>query len=101
MAAPRCGNQARVIPTRLNPRAVPTAAVIQRQNKSALIACARALHDVQVVICEQNLRRANGILFVDFSECVDAAMVIRLGEVPVEVILPENAWITFGGEDER
>ena len=52
-----------------------------------------ALHDVEVVIDEKHLRWAGGILFVDFDERVDAALIVRLGEVPVEVILPEDTRI--------
>ena len=69
--------------------------------ESGLIACARALHDVEVVIREQDLRRAGGVLFVNFHKRVNAALIIRLRQVPVEVILPKDARITFVSEDER
>jgi hypothetical protein len=38
-----------------------------------------ALHDVEIVVREQHLRWAGSILFVNFDERVDAALVIRLG----------------------
>ena len=65
-----------------------------------MIAVAQALHDVQVVIDEKHLRRAGGILFMDFDERVDAASIVRLGEIPVEIILPENTRITFVRQNE-
>ena len=66
-----------------------------------MIACARALHDVEVVIREQDLCWAGGVLFVNFHKCVDAAPIIRLGEIPVKVVLPKDARITFMREDDR
>ena len=69
--------------------------------QSALIACARALHDVEIVIHEEHFRRADGVLFVNFHKRVDAALIFRLRQVPIEVILPEDTRITFMSEDER
>ena len=69
--APRCGNETRIIPSRLDPRAIPCAAVIQDKYQSGLIACARALHDVEVVIREQDLRWAGGVLFVNFHKRIE------------------------------
>jgi hypothetical protein len=37
---------------------------------------------------------------MNFDERVDAALIVWLGEIPVEVILPEDARITFVREDE-
>src|SRR4029077_19631159 len=62
---------------------------------------ARALHDVEIVIREEDLRRAGGVLFVNLHKRIDATLIIRLRHVPVEVILPEHARITFVGEDKR
>jgi hypothetical protein len=44
-----------------------------------LVAAAWALHDVEVVVHKEHLRRAGGILFVNFDERIDAAVNIRLG----------------------
>jgi hypothetical protein len=37
---------------------------------------------------------------MNFDERVDAALIVRLGQISVEVILPEDAGITFVREDE-
>jgi hypothetical protein len=58
------------------------------------------LHDVKVVIYEKDLRRTASVLFVNFDEGVDAARVVWLSEVPVEVILPEETRITFVRQNE-
>jgi hypothetical protein len=65
-----------------------------------LIASAWSLHDVEVVVYKQDLRWTGRILFVNFDERVDAALIVRLGEVPVEIILPENTRIAFMGKNE-
>jgi hypothetical protein len=65
-----------------------------------LIAVAQALHNVGVLVYEKHLCRATSILFVNFNERVDAALVLWLHEVLVEVILPENTRITFVCKDE-
>src|SRR4029079_12051664 len=57
--------------------------------------------DVEVVIRKQNLRWASGMLFMHFDEGVKAALSARLREIPIEIILPENARITFVGEYKR
>jgi hypothetical protein len=66
-----------------------------------LVAGTWALHEIQIVTHKQNLRWAGSILFVNFDQRVGAALSIRLSEVPVEVILPKDARITFVSEDER
>src|SRR5439155_26684001 len=76
--APCRWDQARIIPSRLNACAVPTAAVIQDKRESALVACARALHDVEVVIREQDLRWAGCVLFMNFNKRVNAVSIVRL-----------------------
>jgi hypothetical protein len=63
------------------------------------MAVAEALHDIEIVVHEEHLRRTGGILFVNFDERVDAALIVRLCEIPVEVILPEDTGITFERED--
>ena len=65
-----------------------------------MVACARALHDVEVVIREQDLRWAGCVLFMNFNKRVNAVSIVRLGQVPVEVILPEDARIAFVRKDE-
>ena len=65
------------------------------------LAVLQALHDVEIVIDEKHLRLSGGILFVDLDERVDAALITRLRQVPVEIILPKDARITFVREDER
>jgi hypothetical protein len=60
-----------------------------------LIAVAQALHDIEIVVYEKHLRRATCILLVNLDERVDTALIIGLGEIPVEVILPEDTRITF------
>ena len=99
MTVPRCGGEARVSPSCLDHCAVPTAAVVQDKDESALITSPGTLHDVEIVIDEQNLRRSAGVLFVHFDERVNAALIIGLSKVPVEVILPEDAWVTFVSQD--
>src|SRR5205823_2946294 len=66
----------------------------------ALFSIAWALHDVEIVVHKENLRRASSIFFVNFDERVNAALIVRLGEVPVKIILPENTWITLMRKDE-
>jgi hypothetical protein len=78
----------------LYPCPVTIARVVKDKDESGLIACADALHDVEVVIGKQNLCWAGGVLFVNFDQRVDGALVIRLSEIPIEIILPENARIT-------
>src|SRR5207247_1819371 len=58
------------------------------------------LHDVEIVVDEEYLCRAGSILLVNFDERVNAAFIVRLGKAPVEVILPEDARVTFVREDE-
>ena len=58
-----------------------------------MIAAAQALHEVQVIVHEKHLRRPTCVLFVNFDERVDAALIVRLSEVPVKVILPEDSLI--------
>ena len=58
------------------------------------------MHDVEIIVDEEYLGRAGSILFVNFYERVDAALIVRLGEVPIEVILPEHTWVTFMRKDE-
>ena len=79
--------------------AVPTAAVVQDKDESALIIQTGTLHDVEVMINEQDLRRSDGVLFVHFDERINAVGVIGLSKVPIKVILPEDAWITFVSQD--
>jgi hypothetical protein len=98
--APRCGNELRIVPPRWDPCAVPSAAVIQDKDQSALVTVAWALHEVEVVVHEKHLCWASSVLFMNFDERVDAALIVWLGKVPVEVILPKNARITFVCEDE-
>jgi hypothetical protein len=62
---------------------------------------AEALHGVEVVIHEENLCWSGGVLFMNSHERIDAVSIIRPGEAPVEVILPENAGIAFVGENKR
>jgi hypothetical protein len=50
--------RAACIPSRLNPPAVPSAAVVQDKYESGSIASARALHDVEIVIREPDLHWA-------------------------------------------
>src|SRR5207253_4151748 len=83
VAAPCRRHEPCVIPSRLHPGAVPSAAVIQDKDQTVFIADARALHDVEVVVHEENLRRAGGILFVNSHERIDTALIVRLGKVPV------------------
>jgi hypothetical protein len=78
----------------LNPCPVPIARVVKDKDESGLIACADALHDVEVVIRKQNLCWASRILLMHFDEGVNAALSARLREIPIEIILPENARIT-------
>src|SRR4249919_3280493 len=67
-AVPCYWNQTGVTPSRLNPRAIPCAAVVQNKHQAASIVSSRTLHDVEIVICEQNLRRAGGVLFVNLHK---------------------------------
>ena len=64
-----------------------------------MVSVARALHDVEVIVYKENLRRASSILLVNFDKRVNAALIVRLCEVPVKIILPENTWITFVCKD--
>ena len=98
---PRYGDQLPVVPLCLDPCAVPTATVVQDKYESRLIAFAGALHDVKIIIHGEHFCRAGSVLFVDFDERIDSVLISRLGQVPVKVILPEDAWITFVREDER
>src|SRR6266536_2725219 len=59
------------------------------------------LRYAEIVVDEEDLRRTGGIFFVNFDERVDPASIVGLGEIPVEVILPEDTRITFVREDER
>jgi hypothetical protein len=51
-----------------------SATSVQNEDQSALVTEARTLHDVEVIIDEEHLRRAAGILFVNFDERVDAGL---------------------------
>ena len=53
-----------------------------------MIAVAQSLHDIEIVVYEKQLSRVARILLVNLDERVDPALIVRLGEVPVKVILP-------------
>ena len=57
------------------------------------------MHDIEIVVYEKDLRRAACILLVNLDERIDTALIVRLGKIPVEVILPEDARITFVRKD--
>ena len=65
-----------------------------------MIAGAQALHDVKVVIHIEDLCWPSSILFVNLDEPIDTTLIVRLRQVPIEVILPEHTGITFVREDE-
>src|SRR5206468_6694714 len=71
------------------------------KHQAALIASARALHDVEIVIHKQDFCWAGGVFFVNLHKRSDAVLLIRLRQVPVEIILPKDARITFVREDKR
>src|SRR5438094_10634976 len=56
-SAPGGRDKPPAVPRRLDPRAVPGAAVVQNKNQSALMSEARPLHDIKVVIDEDQSRR--------------------------------------------
>jgi hypothetical protein len=95
VTAPRRRSELPVVPPCLDPRAVPTSAVVYHKNQSASIAVTQALHGIEILVDEKHLRRATGILLVNLDERVDTALIVGLGEIPVEVILPEHTRITF------
>jgi hypothetical protein len=49
-----------------------------------LVAAARTLHDVKVVVHEEHLRRSGGILFVNFDERIDAVLIIWLRQIQLK-----------------
>src|SRR5437667_8132964 len=60
---PRRRNESCVIPPRLNPRAVPSGAVVQDKDQSTFVIGAWTLHYVEIVVHEEHLRRTSGVLF--------------------------------------
>src|SRR5438270_3605997 len=65
-SAPCSRNKSCVIPPRLNPRAVPSGAVVRDKDQSTFVIDAWTLHYVEIVVHEEHLRRTSRVLFVNF-----------------------------------
>ena len=88
-------------PLGLNSRPGPSiAAIIENENQTRLAAEARSLHDIQVIIGVQDLRRPASVFLMDVDQRGYSIGRSHPSQTVIEIVKPENAGIALVREDE-